>query len=225
MPGFIGRQAELHEGSESADILMDVNYNLIDQPPLWSLRKGHPLRKSKLEAAQTREAIVTAAADLIRRVGIGEASLADMMAAAGLTHGGFYRHFRNKEHLVSEALAAAGEMAVATLGRQVARGGLSVAIDGYLSTSHRDSRTPTCPFAALGSEIARCGHQTKAAMTEILEKLLVTLAGKAADHEKARGDAIVALSTMIGAMTLARVVTDRNLSSEILDRAKNHLRG
>jgi TetR/AcrR family transcriptional regulator, transcriptional repressor for nem operon len=170
MPGFIGRQAELHEGSESAGILMDFNYNLIDQPPSWSLRKGHPLRKSKLEAAQTREAIVT-------------------------------------------------------IGRQVARGGLSVAIDGYLSTSHRDSRTPTCPFAALGSEIARCGHQTKAAMTEILEKLLVTLAGKAADHEKARGDAIVALSTMIGAMTLARVVTDRNLSSEILDRAKNHLRG
>jgi TetR/AcrR family transcriptional repressor of nem operon len=54
------------------------------------------LRKSKLEAAQTRETIVTAAADLIRRNGIAEASLADMMAAAGLTHGGFYRHFRNK---------------------------------------------------------------------------------------------------------------------------------
>jgi TetR/AcrR family transcriptional repressor of nem operon len=181
------------------------------------------LRKSKLEAAQTREAIVTAAADLIRRAGIGEASLADMMAAAGLTHGGFYRHFRNKEHLVSEALSAAGEEAVATLGRQMAKGGLNVAIHGYLSTSHRDSKAPTCPFAALGSEIARCGHQTKAAMAEVVEKLLVTLAGKAADREEARGDAIVALSTMIGAMTLARVVSDRHLSSEILDRAKNHL--
>src|SRR5277367_5767851 len=120
--------------------------------PLGSVRKDRTLRKSNLEAAQTREAIVAAAADLIRRTGIAEASLANIMAAAGLTHGGFYRHFRNKEHLVSEALAAAGEKAVATIGRQMAKGGLSVAIDGYLSTFHRDSRTPTCPFAALGNE-------------------------------------------------------------------------
>ena len=57
------------------------------------------MRKSNKEAAQTREAIVAAAADHIRRTGIAEASLADVMAAAGLTHGGFYRHFRNKEHV------------------------------------------------------------------------------------------------------------------------------
>jgi TetR/AcrR family transcriptional regulator, transcriptional repressor for nem operon len=182
-----------------------------------------PLRKSKLEAEQTREAIVAAAADLIRRTGIAEASLADMMAAAGLTHGGFYRHFRNKEHLVSEALSAAGENAVATIGRKMAKGGLNVAVDGYLSTSHRDSRTPICPFAALGSEMARSGKETKAAMTEVLEKLFVTLAGDAPNREEARGDAIVALSTMIGAMTLARVVKDSDLSSEILERAKDHL--
>ena len=61
--------------------------------------------------------IVTAAADLIRRTGIAEASLADMMAAAGLTHGGFYRHFRNKEHLVSEAFSAASNKTVATISR------------------------------------------------------------------------------------------------------------
>ena len=181
------------------------------------------MRKSNLAAAQTREAIVAGAADLIRRTGIAEASLADMMAAAGLTHGGFYRHFRNKEHLVSEALTAAGEKAVATIGRQMAKGGLSVAIDGYLSTSHRDSRTPTCPFAALGSEIARSGKATKTAATEVLEKLFVTLAADAPDRDEARGDAIVALSTMIGAMTLARIVADGDLSSEILDRAKDHL--
>jgi TetR/AcrR family transcriptional regulator, transcriptional repressor for nem operon len=181
------------------------------------------LRKSKLEAAQTREVIVAAAADLIRRTGIAEASLADMMAAAGLTHGGFYRHFRNKEHLVSEALCAAGENAVATISRKLAKGGLNVAVDGYLSTSHRDSRTPICPFAALGSEMARSGKETKAAMTQVLEKLFVTLAGDAPNREEARGHAIVALSTMIGAMTLARVVADSDLSSEILERAKDHL--
>jgi TetR/AcrR family transcriptional repressor of nem operon len=181
------------------------------------------LRKSKLEAAQTREAIVAAAATVIRRTGIAEASLADMMAAAGLTHGGFYRHFRNKEHLVSEALSAAGEKAITTIGRNMAKGGLNAAVDGYLSTSHRDSPTPNCPFAALGSEMARSGKETKAAATEVLEKLFATLAGDTPDREEARGDAIVALSTMIGAMTLARVVADSDLSSEILDRAKDHL--
>jgi TetR/AcrR family transcriptional regulator, transcriptional repressor for nem operon len=181
------------------------------------------LRKSKLEAAQTRETIVTAAADLIRRTGIAEASLADMMAAAGLTHGGFYRHFRNKEHLVSEALSAAGEKAIATIGRNLAKGGLNTVVAGYLSTSHRDSRTPSCPFAALGSEMARSGKETKAAATVVLEKLFATLAVDTPDREEARSHAIVALSTMIGAMTLARVVADGDLSSEILDRAKDHL--
>jgi TetR/AcrR family transcriptional regulator, transcriptional repressor for nem operon len=190
---------------------------------LRSVRKDQLLRKSKLEAAQTREAIVVAAADLIRRTGIAEASLADMMAAAGLTHGGFYRHFRNKEHLVSEALSVAGEKTIATIGRSMAKGGLDAAIDGYLSKSHRDSPTPICPFAAMGSELARSGKETKAAATEILEKLFVTLAGDAPDREEARGNAIVALSTMIGAMTLARVVAGSDLSSEILDRAKAHL--
>ena len=154
------------------DILMDVNYHLFCQDDRWgSVRKDRALRKSNLEAAQTREAIVAAAADLIRRTGIAEASLVDMMAAAGLTHGGFYRHFRSKEHLISEAFSAAGEKAITTIGRNMAKGGLNAAVDGYLSKSHRDSPTPICPFAALGSEMARSGKETKAAATEVLEKL------------------------------------------------------
>ena len=86
-----------------------------------------------------------------------------MMAGAGLTHGGFYRHFRKKEHLVSEALCAAGEKAIATMGRSMRKGGLNAVVDGYLSISHRDSPMPSCPFAALGSEMARSGKETKAA--------------------------------------------------------------
>ena len=105
----------------------------------------------------------------------------------------------------------------------IKKGGLNGAVDGYLSKSHRNSPTPICPFAALGSELGRSGKETKATATEVLEKLFVTLAANAADREEARGDVIVALSTMIGAMTLARVVADSDLSSEILDRAKDHL--
>jgi TetR/AcrR family transcriptional repressor of nem operon len=180
------------------------------------------VRKSNKEAAQTREAIVAAAADHIRRTGIAEASLADVMAAAGLTHGGFYRHFRNKEHLVAEALSVAGGKTVAAISRNMGKGGVNAAVDSYLSISHRDSPTPICPFAALGSEMARSGGETKAAATEVLERLFDTFAEGSFGAE-ARGQAIVTLSTMIGAMTLARIASDTPLSEEILNRAKDHL--
>jgi len=180
------------------------------------------LRKSNKEAAQTREAIVAAAADYIRRSGIAEASLSDVMAAAGLTHGGFYRHFRNKEQLVAEALSAAGDKTVAISSRAISKGGINAAVDSYLSASHRNAATPICPLAALGSEMARSGVETKAAATEVLEKLLDILADGRSGPD-ARGDAIVAFCTMIGAMTLARIVSDTPLSDEILKRAKDHL--
>jgi TetR/AcrR family transcriptional regulator, transcriptional repressor for nem operon len=141
------------------------------------------------------------------------------MAAAGLTHGGFYRHFRNKEQLVAEALSAAGDKTIAVVGRNIGKGGVNAAVDSYLSTSHRDSPSPICPFAALGSEMARAGEETKAAATEVLERLFATLAGGASGTE-ARGQAIVGLSTMIGAMTLARIAADSPLSEEILNRRK-----
>jgi TetR/AcrR family transcriptional repressor of nem operon len=95
-----------------------------------------------------------------------------MMAAAGLTHGGFYRHFRNKEHLVAEALSVVGDKTIATIGRNMAKGGFNAAVGGYLSGSHRDAPTHVCPFAALGSDIARLGDDTKAAAAS-LQKLLV----------------------------------------------------
>jgi TetR/AcrR family transcriptional repressor of nem operon len=181
------------------------------------------VRKSNKEAARTREAIIAAAADHIRRAGIAEASLADVMAAAGLTHGGFYRHFRNKEQLVAEALSDAGDKMVQVIGRAMSKGALNAAVDSYLSAAHRDARTPTCPFAALGSETARSGPEAKAAATETLEKLLAALADGQSGPD-ARGDAIVAFATMLGAMTLARIASGTPLSDEILDRAKDHLR-
>jgi TetR/AcrR family transcriptional repressor of nem operon len=180
------------------------------------------VRKSNKEAAQTREAIVAAAADHIRRTGIAEASLADVMAAAGLTHGGFYRHFRNKEHLVAEALSAAGDKTISTISRNMDKGGVNAAVDSYLSKSHRDSPNPICPFAALGSEMARSSSETKAAATAVLERLFAILTEGASGPE-ARGQAIITLSTMIGAMTLARITSDTPLSEEILDQAKDHL--
>jgi TetR/AcrR family transcriptional regulator, transcriptional repressor for nem operon len=180
------------------------------------------MRKSKDEAAQTREAIVAAAADHLRRAGIADSSLADMMAAAGLTHGGFYRHFRNKEQLVAEALSVAGAKTIATIRRNVERGGMSAAVDSYLSRSHRDSAVPICPFAALGSEIARSSDEVKAAAATVLEELFITFAEDDSASE-ARAEAIVLLCTLVGAMTLARVTANTALSEEILKHVKHHL--
>ena len=180
------------------------------------------LGRSSKEAAQTRETIVVAAADYIRRTGIAEASLADIMAAAGLTHGGFYRHFRNKEHLVAEALSAAGTHTIETITRAMAKGGFDAAVDAYLAKSHRDARTPICPFAALGSDMARSGRQVKAAGANVLERLLDTL-GDGEAGSATRADAIAAFSTMIGAMILARVASGTSLADEVLESAKDHL--
>ena len=116
-------------------------------------RKGPACEEVEQRSRPHAEAIVAAAADHIRRAGIAEASLADVMAAAGLTHGGFYRHFRNKEQLVAEALSDAGDKTVEIIGRAMSKGGLNAAVDSYLSAAHRDARTPTCPFAALGASM------------------------------------------------------------------------
>jgi TetR/AcrR family transcriptional repressor of nem operon len=180
------------------------------------------LRKSNKEAAQTRACIVETAADHLRRTGIAEASLADIMAAAGLTHGGFYRHFRSKEHLVAEALTAASEKTLATLRKSVAAGGVNTAVDDYLSTGHRDSATPICPFAAFGSELRHAGEETKAAAANALEALFTTLA-EGSKTAKARRNAIVSLAAMVGAMTLARAVPNGALADEILDSTRQAL--
>lgn len=199
--------------------------SIIIQPvkdPLAGGGRTSQLRKSNKEAARTREAIVTAAADRIRRTGIAEASVADVMAAAGLTHGGFYKHFRNKDQLVAEALCAASAETIEILREAMSEGGLDAAVDRYLSTSHRDATVPTCPLAALGAEMARSDGETRGAAAEVVEKLLLVLAGGQSGQE-ARGEAIHALCTMIGAMTLARIASGTPLSDEILDRAKNQL--
>src|SRR6266566_5816567 len=121
------------------------------------------MRKSRIEAAKTRERIVSAAAAEFRQHGIAATGLADLMAAAGLTHGGFYRHFESKDQLVAEACAAATESAMATFfSNKSPKNGLKGRVAQYLSPAHRDDPSAGCPLAALGSEISRCDEKTRA---------------------------------------------------------------
>lgn len=180
------------------------------------------MRKSNKEAAETRRAIVAAAADHIRRTGIAEASLSDVMAAAGLTHGGFYKHFRNREQLIAEALVTAGGSSAEMLREVRSKKGRNAALDLYLSAEHRDAATPTCPMAALGSEAVRSSGETRAAAAAVIEEMINALA-EDPTSEEARDEAMVDYATMIGAMTLARIVSGTPQSEKILKRARKRL--
>jgi len=187
------------------------------------------MRKSREEAAKTRERIVSAAASEFRRNGIVATGLSDLMAAAGLTHGGFYKHFESKDQIVAEACADAvgslTEMIKAVASAKPSRGGFEALVAKYLSTAHRDDPSHGCLLAALGSEIARCDEKTRAAATEGFLKLVDIIVGQfgKTTPAAARRRALTAASTMIGALTMARIATDPELSAEILQEVGKHL--
>ena len=177
------------------------------------------MRKSREVAAETRKRIVRAAARKFREQGIVATGLNDLMKAAGLTHGGFYKHFESKDHLVAEACADAVEAAIAGMGME-GQPTINAAVAAYLSTRHRDDPASGCPLAAIGSELSRTDKKTREAATEGL--LVAVLAGKS-KTQNARRRAVVAVATMIGAVTMSRVVTDPGLSAEILSAAEKSL--
>jgi len=181
--------------------------------------------KSREEAAQTRKRIVKAAACEFREKGVVATGLNDLMKAAGLTHGGFYKHFESKDQLVAEASAEAIETMIEDVAKAV-EGGASV-VDIYLSTDQRDNPASSCPLAAIGSELGRSDGKTREVATEGFLKLVAIMEKqlKGAKPGEARRKALVAVSTMIGAMTASRIVNDPKLSAEILEEARKSLAG
>ena len=187
------------------------------------------MRKSKQEAAVTRQRIIKAAAAAFRKNGIAGTGLSDLMAAAGLTHGGFYRHFDSKDQVVAEACIAAAEslidqLAASASGKSPQRG-LKTIVETYLSAAHRDQPADGCPLAALGSEIARGDERTRAAATQGFLKFVEIIASQFGKTrpDLARRRALVAAATMIGALTMSRIVTNSELSAAILRQTERHL--
>ena len=178
------------------------------------------MRKSREAAAQTRKRIVEAASREFREHGVVATGLNDLMKAAGLTHGGFYKHFESKDQLVAEAFAEAMAAMVARLTAAGASPGAT-----YLSAEHRDNPAGGCPLAAIGSELVRSDERTRAVATAGLQEFVRIMAGQSAGvgADVARRRALVAVSTMIGAITAARMVNDPDLSAEILREARGSL--
>ena len=186
------------------------------------------MRKSREETAQTRQRIVETGAVEFRRNGITGTGLADVMTAVGLTHGGFYRHFDSKEALVKECLTNALDSLRASIETSTAtrpgRAGVLFAIDDYLSAAHRDSEA-TCPFVSLGSELARASEEVRNAATAAFLQLVDVIASHLDDLSPAaaKKEALVLLSSMVGAMTMARLVSDKDVSAAILTQMRKTL--
>jgi TetR/AcrR family transcriptional repressor of nem operon len=184
-----------------------------------SRRQRNLMRISKERAAANHDQVVQVASKLFRERGFDGVGVADLMRAAGFTHGGFYNHFESKEALAVEAVARAFRDSAS------ARSGvtdLRAVLTSYLSPTHRDAVGTGCPTAGLGSDTSRQPESVRAAFAEGMEDMaammtrrLEPLSDGVAD---ARSRAINLLAKLVGALILARAAPDGSpISDEILE--------
>jgi TetR/AcrR family transcriptional regulator, transcriptional repressor for nem operon len=191
-------------------------------------------RASKEQADQHKVAITEASSRLFREHGVDNVSVAELMSAAGLTHGGFYGHFESKEDLAGEACAwAFGRSAERWKKRIADKGSLSAAraalTDGYLSLQSRSSPDGSCPATSLAIDVARksAAAPIRANYVAGLEELLKILAS-VQDTGTPRSDreaALADLATMVGGLMLAKATQGAPVSDEFLNAARRRLKG
>src|SRR6266849_2882319 len=175
---------------------------------------------SKAQKTRTHKRIVSIASKRFREKGLAGFGIAELMKEAGLTVGGFYKHFDSRDDLVAEAVSSAfggwkrRVDAAASGGPPVS---LAKLIDDYLNAAHRDDPGTGCAFSALAPEIARSDKRTRALTTEQVRNDIQLIAGliPRRDAHAARSQAILTFSALVGAMSLARTVSDEVLSRQI----------
>ena len=176
---------------------------------------------------ETRERIVANAAALLRESGVDGIGVADLMRAAGLTHGGFYAHFKSKEELVAASASAAMGQTIAHLRAAAEKAPRNEArraiVDSYLNGRHRDHPGKGCAAAAIGADIARLSPETRGALEQRLEEMFALLEEYCGARSEGRQKAIAMFCTMVGALLLSRTAKSRALSEEILQAARESL--
>ncbi len=198
---------------------------------LFFERQAMP-RVSREQTDLNRTAIENASARLFREKGFNGVSVADLMAAAGLTHGGFYGHFSSKDELAAAACAQAFSHASERWEKRVAdaedeRSALQAIVDNYLAHKNITDIGNTCPGPSLAVDVARepLDKPVHAAYLDGTRELLEVLASlcPASDAGTRRQTALAQWSTMVGAMMLARATRGDPLADEILEAARLHL--
>lgn len=184
---------------------------------------------SRARKREHHQEIVGVAATRFREDGIDRVGVAELMHDAGLTHGGFYRHFESRNELVAEAVERAlhdGGQAMAAVAESPTDP-LAAVIDAYLSITHRDNLGTSCAVTTLAGDVARSNPRARAAYTDqvgIYIDMLVGLLPPSTSDTRRRATAITALSTLVGAVSMARAVNDEALSREILASAASELK-
>lgn len=172
--------------------------------------------KGRKDASRLR--IMDVATERFRSDGIAASGIAGIMGEAGLTNGAFYPHFPSKAALVRESVAAALEVQATQIQELLAAGGLSMAIDTYLSAEHRDNPGKGCASAALLPEIAREPADTRQVYAEHLLKLVRQVAAELTPDARDPEDvAFGVFATLIGTLELSRAVNGTELSDRILE--------
>ncbi len=180
------------------------------------------MKVSKETGARHREALLTAATQLFRDKGFDKVGIAEVAAAAGLTHGAFYTHFASKDELCAEATAASLRRSADAL---AATGDRRAYVEAYLSPRHARDRRNGCPLAAFGGDVPREAPEVRAAFSQGLDHMIDTVARKlpSGRAQPSRAQAIASLATMVGALVLARAAAEPSLRNEILDAVRETL--
>lgn len=184
------------------------------------------MRLSKEKAAENRAKVIDAALGLFQRRGFSGVGVAELMGAAGLTHGGFYNHFESKADLETQACGLAFERALGAIGKVAGkpagaerRAAMRLYVERYLSARARDAPGASCPMVSFGTDVSRESRAVQAKYAEGLRGYLGLMA-QALEADDAAARALMA--ELVGALSLARSVSreDRALSDGILETAK-----
>lgn len=191
-------------------------------------------RSSKAVAARHRDEVIRAASRLFRERGVGSVSVPDVMGEVGLTRGGFYKHFESKEALVAAATNAAFEEHLTRISNMSTSCGedpsrtRAAFVEFCLSLAHRDDPAHGCP-SSLATAMSYTEHEgaPRTAFIEGVHAVLRELADKAAsegaDPQEQRQQDLAELSTLVGALLLARATAGDSVSEEFLSAARARL--
>jgi len=175
---------------------------------------------SRAATERSRARIIDEAGKMVRARGVEGASVADVMQAAGMTHGGFYKHFESKDELLAQAAAAAFAEVQGRFDRRAASKGAEAArsayVAEYLSAKHIAHPELGCPVAAFGADAGRRPEALARAFSEGVGALIERMAGEGGSRSEAIGKLLV----LVGAVVAARAVGEGPLRKEILAAAR-----
>jgi len=178
------------------------------------------MRVSRAQVAENRTRILAAASELFREKGFESVTIADVMNAANLTHGGFYGYFSSKTDLMIHTLMYIFE------NNEAKYHDVDEYITRYLSAKHRDNPQTGCPFSSLGSEVAHQDLSVRTTMSTGLQQYLASLSKvlEKTDTVKSKQSAIGIYSTLIGSLILSRMADEPKLSDEILAETREWIK-